>query len=118
MSQIAQNGSVKGLASKMRLLGNSIVVRPSDKNDRTDGGILLPEVSEIEKFRRAKVVAVGPGLFAGINPTNGQPVVLPMGVKVGDTVIVDLSAGVPLGTKDDPLLLYTETRVMAVIEGE
>lgn len=63
-------------------LGDRVVVRPADKNEEKQlaSGILIPDTADKERPSKGEVVAVGPGKY-------DDGVLVPMTVKVGDTVL-------------------------------
>ena len=65
---------------KIRPLGDKVVVRAATSDERTAGGIVLPDAAR-ERPQQGSVVAVGPGRLLD----NGERA--PMAVQVGDTVI-------------------------------
>ncbi|MCS7051188.1 MAG: co-chaperone GroES, partial [Thermomicrobium sp.] len=67
-------------ATKIRPLGDRVVVKPIQKEEVTKSGIVLPDTAK-EKPQRGQVVAVGPGRLTD----DGKR--LPMEVKVGDEVL-------------------------------
>ncbi|GAB4521654.1 MAG: co-chaperone GroES [Anaerolineae bacterium] len=95
---------------KLRPLGDRVVVEPIEEEERTAGGIILPETAK-EKPQQGKVIAVGPG----VRNENGERV--PMDVKLGDRVLFAKYAGteVKLGS-DHKVLVLRESDILAVIE--
>lgn len=68
-------------------LHDNVVVLPLDPDEKTPGGILLPDIAR-EKPRRGKVIAVGPGKY---NDKTGERT--PVSVGVGDEVLFANYAG-------------------------
>ncbi len=97
---------------KLRPLGDRVVVEPIEEEERTAGGIILPETAK-EKPQQGKVIAVGPGA----RDENGNRI--PMDVKVGDRVLFAKYAGteVKLGSGDNKVLVLRESDILAIIEG-
>jgi chaperonin GroES len=91
-------------------LHDRIIIEAASKEDRTAGGIILPDSAQ-EKPQRGTVVAVGPGkrLDSGT--------LAPVDVKTGDTVLYGKYAGteVSVGGKDYVILRAED--VLAVLEG-
>ena len=71
---------------KIRPLGDRIVVEPLEAEEKTKGGIILPDTAK-EKPQKGKVVAVGKGRV----DENGKAI--PMEIKVGDKVLYGKYAG-------------------------
>ncbi len=93
----------------IRPLGDRVVVEPQEAQEKTAGGIILPDTAK-EKPLIGKVVAVGSGKMLD----NGQRA--QMSVKVGDTVAFSQYGGsdVSVGKKDYKIL--HESDILGVIE--
>src|SRR2546421_6554562 len=76
----------KEINLKVRPLDDRVVVEPLEAEEKTTGGILLPDTAK-QKPQQGKVVAVGPGRLSD----KGDRVAL--GVKVGDTVLFGKYSG-------------------------
>jgi chaperonin GroES len=94
---------------KLQPLGDRLVVRREDSQDRTEGGIFLPESAK-NKPTRGVVVAVGDGKLL----ENGSRA--PMQVKAGDRVLFTSYAGEAIEIGEDEFLLMAEGELLAVIE--
>ncbi len=90
-------------------LDDRIVVRALEAEEKTSGGILLPDTAK-EKPQKAKVLAVG----AGRVTDEGSRV--PLTVKVGDTVLFGKYSGTEVKWKGEELRILRESEVLAVIE--
>ncbi len=90
-------------------LEDRIVVEPSEAETTTVSGLVIPDTAK-EKPQQGKVLAVGPGR------TTDDGKVVPMAVKVGDTVLYSKYGGteVTIGGKD--LLILAGRDVLAVID--
>ncbi len=100
------------MASKklnLKPLADRLVVEPSEKEERTASGIILPETAK-EKPQEGKVVAVGPGR------RDDQGKVIPMDVKRGDTVLFAKYAGTEVKIEDKKYLILKESDVLAIVE--
>lgn len=92
-------------------LADRIVIRREEAQEKTTGGIVLPDSAK-NKPQRGKVVAVGPGR---VRPKDGSRV--PLQVKVGDTVLFTNWAGDEFKQfKGDDVLLMREEDVLAVLD--
>jgi chaperonin GroES len=95
----------------IRPLGDRIVVRRSPSQEKTAGGILLPDSAK-NKPQRGKVLAVGTGKMLKDGTRR------PLQVKTGDTVLFTTWAGDEYkeGKTQDNILLMREEDVLAVID--
>lgn len=95
--------------AKIRPLADKVLVEPKKEDEKTSGGIVLPDTAK-EKPQEGKVVAVGPGKTM----ENGS--VVPVAVKEGDLVIYSKYGGteVTVGGKD--YLILSEDSLLAVRE--
>jgi chaperonin GroES len=96
---------------KLQPLGDRVVVERISAEEKTAGGIVLPDTAK-EKPRRGKVIAVG----TGRRLKDGA--LQPLEVRKGDEVLFSTYAGeeVPFKTNDKDLLLLREEDILAVIE--
>ncbi len=91
-------------------LGDRIVVKPLEAEEKTKGGIVLPDTAK-EKPQEGKVVAVGKGRIL----ESGQ--VQAPEVKVGDRVLYGKYTGTEITTKDgDELLIMKEEDILAIVK--
>jgi chaperonin GroES len=91
-------------------LGDRIVIRREEAQEKTTGGILLPDSAK-NKPQRGKVLAVGPGK---VRSKDGN--VTPLQIKVGDTVLFTNWAGDEFKqSRGDDVLLMREEDVLAVL---
>jgi chaperonin GroES len=95
-------------ATKIRPLGDRVVVKPIQKEEVTKSGIVLPDTAK-EKPQRGQVVAVGAGRLTD----DGKR--LPMEVKVGDEVLFAKYAGTELKIDDEEYLILSEKDILAVL---
>ncbi len=87
----------------VRPLHDRLLVRRMNEDEKTAGGIIIPDTAK-EKPQRGKVVAVG----------NGKPDE-PMTVKVGDTVLYGKYAGTEIQVDGKDLLIMRESDIFAII---
>ena len=91
-------------------LSDRIVIRRQEAQEKTTGGILLPDAAK-NKPQQGKVLAVGPGKLSK------EGVRQPLQVKVGDTVLFTGWAGEEYRDKQkDNILLMREEDVLAVVD--
>lgn len=94
---------------KLRPLGDKVVVKRVEAEERTSGGILLPDTAK-EKPQRGKVISVGPGKLLD----NGQRAAPT--VKAGDQVLFTSYAGTEVKVAGDELLVMDESDIMAILD--
>ena len=95
----------------LRPLNDRVVIRRSEEESKTAGGIVLPG-SAAEKPNRGEVVAVGAGRILD----NGE--VRPLTVKVGDKVVFGPYSGSnAIKVDGEELLVMSENEILAIIEG-
>ncbi|MFQ6027079.1 MAG: co-chaperone GroES [Dehalococcoidia bacterium] len=94
--------------AKFSPLGERIIIRPSEQEEQTRGGIYLPDTAK-EKPQEGEVVAVGPGR------TSDDGNKIPMELAVGDRVIYSKFAGTEYKDGDDEYLIMRESDVLAKI---
>jgi chaperonin GroES len=96
---------------KIKPLGDRVVIKRFEADEKTAGGILLPDTAR-NKPQKGKVLSVGPGKLS----KDGK--YLPLDVKEGDTVLFTNWAGDEFkqGQGDDILLMRADD-ILAIIEG-
>ncbi len=101
------------MASKIKMnlrpLADRVVVEPSEKEERTASGIILPETAK-EKPQEGEVIAVGPGR------RDDQGKLIPMDVKKGDAVLFAKYAGTEIKIEDKKFLILKESDILAIVE--
>ena len=94
---------------KFRPLHDRVVVRRLDEDERTAGGIIIPDTAK-EKPQQGEVVAVGPGAV----DEKGQ--VQPLDVNPGDRVLFGKWSGTEVTIDGEDLLIMKESDVLGVLE--
>ena len=94
--------------SKLKPLGDRVVIKPLPKEEMTKSGIYLPDTAK-EKPQEGTILAVGPGRV----DDKGQR--QPMDVKVGDKVLYAKYAGTEFKVDEDELLIVSEKDILAVM---
>jgi chaperonin GroES len=84
-------------------LHDRVVVKPAPAEEKTAGGIIIPDTAK-EKPQRGTVVAAGPG-------KKDEPVT----VKVGDTVLYGKYAGTELNVEGNDYLIMRESDILAIV---
>ena len=95
--------------AKIVPIGDRIVVKIEENEERTKSGIVLPDTAK-EKPQKGKVVAVGSGRLLD----NGKKVELE--VKEGDTVVFSKYAGTELKLDGEKYLILSESDVLAILK--
>ncbi len=93
----------------LRPLGTKVVVEPSEKEEKTAGGIVLPDTAQ-QKSIEGKVIAVGKGR------TLDDGTVVPLGVSVGQTVIYSKYGGTEIKLEGKDYVILDEDQIYAVKE--
>ena len=93
----------------LKPLGDRIVVKVINHEEKTKGGIVLPDTAK-EKPTEGEVISVGTGKVL----ENGQK--LPLEVKVGDRIIFSKYAGTEVKLDGDDFVIFSERDVLAIIE--
>lgn len=97
------------MASKLRPLGDKILVKRVEAETKTKSGIVLPDSAK-EKPKRGTITALG----TGKRLDNGE--IAPFSVKVGDQVLFTSYGGTEVKVDGEELLIMTEDDVLAVVE--
>lgn len=95
---------------KVRPLGDKILVKRAEAQDKTEFGIFLPESAK-DRPKEGKIVALGDGI---LNKETGS--YMPFSVKKGDRVIFSSYAGNEVKIGDDEMLILSEDDILGVIE--
>jgi chaperonin GroES len=95
---------------KFRPLHDRVVVRRIDAEEKTKGGIIIPDNAK-EKPQEGEIIAVGPGA----RDENGK--VNALDVKAGDRILFGKWSGTEVRIDGEDLLIMKESDVMGIIEG-
>jgi chaperonin GroES len=96
-------------AVRVKPLGDHVLVKRSEAEERTKGGIVLPDTAK-EKPREGVVIAVGDGKLLDTGKRAA------MAVKEKDRVLFSSYAGTEVKLEGDEYLLLSEGDILAVIE--
>ncbi|MGD2126742.1 MAG: co-chaperone GroES [Desulfobacteraceae bacterium] len=94
---------------KIRPLHDRVIVKRVEEEEKTKGGIIIPDTAK-EKPVEGKVVAVGGGKIL----ENGKK--LPLEVKKGDRVLFGKYAGTDIKIEEDEHLIMREDDIIAIVE--
>jgi chaperonin GroES len=97
---------------KLRPLGDRVLVKPLEDEERTKGGIVLPDTAK-EKPQRGEVVAVGPGEWDEDGTKR-----LPLDVKAGDHVLYAKYSGSEFKVDGVEHLILRGSDILAIVERE
>lgn len=92
--------------TKIKPLGDRVVIKPIPREEVSKGGIILPDTAK-EKPQEGEIIAVGPGRLTD----DGQRVA--MEVKVGDKVIYSRYAGTEFKLDDEEVVIMRESDILA-----
>ncbi len=95
---------------KFRPLHDRVVVRRLDAEEKTAGGIIIPDTAK-EKPQEGEVIAAGPGA------RNEQGQIVALDVKAGDRVLFGKWSGTEVKIDGEDLLIMKESDIMGIIEG-
>lgn len=96
-------------STKLRPLGDRVVIKPTPREEMTKSGIVLPDTAK-EKPQEGEILAVGPGAF----DNDGKRVA--MDVSVGQKVLYAKYAGTEFKVEGDELLIVSQKDILAVVE--
>lgn len=94
--------------SKIQPLGDRVLVQPLEAEDKTSGGIIIPDTAK-EKQQRGKVVAVGKGRIA----EDGK--VTPLEVRTGDEVLFGRYTGSEIKVGANDYLIIKEDDILGIV---
>jgi chaperonin GroES len=97
-------------ATKLRPLGDRVVIEPIPREDMTKSGIVLPDTAK-EKPQEGKVIAVGPGKILDDGKRES------IDVKSGDKVLYAKYAGTEFKLDGEDLLIVSQKDILAIVEG-
>jgi chaperonin GroES len=95
---------------KFRPLHDRVVVRRIEEDERTPGGIIIPDTAK-EKPQQGEVIAAGPGA------RDEKGMVQPLDVKAGDRILFGKWSGTEVKIDGEELLIMKESDILGVLEG-
>jgi chaperonin GroES len=96
-------------ATKLRPLGDRVVIQPTPREEMTKSGIVLPDTAK-EKPQEGKILAAGPGRLTDEGKRE------PMDVKEGDVVLYAKYAGTEFKADGEDLLIVSQKDILAIVE--
>jgi chaperonin GroES len=94
--------------SKFRPLHDRVVVKRIDAEEKTKGGIIIPDTAK-EKPSQGEVTAIGPG------GRDEQGKLIPIDIKIGDRVLFGKWSGTEVKLDGEELLIMKESDIMGVL---
>jgi chaperonin GroES len=98
-------------ATKLRPLGDRVVIQPTPREEMTKSGIVLPDTAK-EKPQEGKIIAAGPGRLTDEGTRE------PMDVKEGDKVLYAKYAGTEFKVDGEELLIVSQKDILAIVSEE
>jgi chaperonin GroES len=95
---------------RIRPLADRVVIKPADREEKTKGGIFLPDTASKERPMEGTVLAVGEGR----RDDSGK--IVPMSVSVGDKVLFAKYSGTEFKIDDVEYLIMAEKDIMGIIQ--
>jgi chaperonin GroES len=95
--------------AKIRPLHDRVLVEPLEAEEKTKGGIIIPDTAK-EKPQQGKVVATGPG------GRTEDGTIIKMDVKVGDKILYGKWSGTEVKVDGKDLLIMKESDIMGVLQ--
>ena len=96
---------------KFRPLHDRVVVRRIEEESKSKGGIIIPDTAK-EKPMEGEVIAIGPG------GRDEAGKLIPIDLKVGDTILFGKWSGTEVKIDGAELLIMKESDIMGVVEGK
>jgi chaperonin GroES len=96
-------------STKLRPLGDRVVIQPTPREEMTKTGIVLPDTAK-EKPQEGKILAAGPGRVLEDGKRE------PMDVKKGDKVLYAKYAGTEFKVDGEELLIVSQKDILALVE--
>jgi chaperonin GroES len=96
-------------STKLRPLGDRVVIKPTPREEMTKSGIVLPDTAK-EKPQEGEILSVGPGKVLDDGSRSA------MDVAVGQKVLYAKYAGTEFKVDGDDLLIVSEKDILAIVE--
>ena len=96
-------------STKLRPLGDRVVIKPTPREEMTKSGIVLPDTAK-EKPQEGEILAIGPGKTLDDGSREA------MDVTVGDKVLYAKYAGTEFKVESDDLLILSQKDILAIVE--
>jgi chaperonin GroES len=96
---------------RIRPLGDRVVIKPAEREEKTKGGIYLPDTATKERPQEGTVLAVGEGR----RDESGK--LIEMNVRVGDHVLFAKYSGTEFKLDEVDYLILSEKDILGIIQG-
>ena len=96
-------------STKLRPLGDRVVIKPTPREEMTKSGIVLPDTAK-EKPQEGEVLSVGPGKILDDGKREA------IDVAIGDKVLYAKYAGTEFKVEDQDLLILSQKDILAIVE--
>ena len=96
---------------QFRPLGDRVLVRRVEEEEKTKGGIIIPDTAK-EKPQEGEIIAVGPGA----RDEDGKAI--PLDVKPGDRVLFGKWSGTEVKIDGEDLIIMKESDILGVVDRE
>ena len=94
---------------KIKPLGDRVLIKPSEEEEKSKGGIVLPDTAK-EKPQRGEIVAIGEG-----KKTEGGKTIA-LSVKVGNKVLYGKYSGTEISVSGEEYLIMREEDILAIVD--
>lgn len=108
MTEVQQAKKATQSSTKLQPLGNRVLLRRLEQEEKLKGGILLPDSAK-KKQEQAEVIAVGPG------KKDKEGKLIPMPVKVGDVVLIEKYSGQEVTLDDEDFVIARADDLIAIV---
>lgn len=96
---------------ELKPLGDRVLIKPILEEEKSKGGILLPDTVSKEKPQVGEILAIGPGA------TSKEGKIIPMTVKKGNKVVYAKYSGTDIkGDNDEDYLILSEKDILAIVK--
>jgi chaperonin GroES len=95
----------------LKPLADNLIVKPVEQEERTSGGIVLPDTAK-EKPQQGKIIAVGPGRL----DKDGKRIAIDAGLKPGVIVMFKKYSTTEAKDGDDDIYIIDENSILAIVE--
>jgi chaperonin GroES len=107
--QMKENNKNKEMLTNFHPLGNRVLLRRLEQEEKLKGGIILPDSAK-KKQEQAEVMAIGPG------KKDKAGKLIPMPVKVGEIVLIEKYSGQEITLNDQEYVIVKADDLIAIIE--
>jgi len=95
---------------RIKPLGDRVVIKPAEREEKTKGGIFLPDTASKERPMEGTVLAAGPGR----HDDNGKLIV--MNVRAGDKVLFAKYSGTEFKVEEIEYLILSEKDILGIVQ--